>query len=156
MDIIRLDRQFDRWEELRTLILESFAYMKDRIDPPSSALLLTPDALRLRADREIAFAALDESKILLGCLFARPEPDCLYLGKLAVLPSDQRRGIGWMLLGLAENEARTRHLHQLRLETRIELTENHAIFRAWGFRQTAENAHPGYDRPTSIEMRKDL
>jgi phosphinothricin acetyltransferase len=41
----------------------------------------------------------------------------------------------------------------LELETRIELTENHATFARMGFIKTAETAHPGYERPTSIKMR---
>ena len=42
----------------------------------------------------------------------------------------------------------------LELQTRIELTENHATFGALGFKKIAETAHPGYSRPTSITMRK--
>ena len=42
------------------------------------------------------------------------------------------------------------------LETRIELTENHATFAHMGFVKTREGAHDGYDHPTYIEMRKAL
>ena len=43
--IERLPADFDRWPELLALILRSFAYMDGFIDPPSSALRLTPDLL---------------------------------------------------------------------------------------------------------------
>ena len=44
----------------------------------------------------------------------------------------------------------------LELQTRIELTGNHAAFRRMGFVETARTAHPGFDRPTSITFRKRL
>jgi hypothetical protein len=40
------------------------------------------------------------------------------------------------------------------LQTRVELVENHAAFSRMGFAKTGESAHPGYDRPTSITMRR--
>jgi hypothetical protein len=40
------------------------------------------------------------------------------------------------------------------LQTRIELVENHAIFAALGFVETARTAHKGYDRPTTLTFRK--
>ncbi|KAA6475549.1 GNAT family N-acetyltransferase [Agrobacterium rhizogenes] len=151
----RLDDGFDRWNELLALILSSFAYMNGRIDPPSSALSLTPQSLKEKARTEIGFIALDGNQ-LAGCIFCRPEAESLYIGKLAILPSEQGKGIGRQLLTLAETTALERGLNALRLETRIELTGNHATFARWGFRKTAENRHAGFDRTTSIEMRKTL
>ncbi len=151
----RLDDGFDRWDALLDLILASFAYMNGRIDPPSSALALTSETLKAKAFSEIAYAALDD-KHLVGCIFCRPEAESLYVGKLAVLPTAQGKGIGRRLLALAETKARELGLKTLRLETRIELTDNHATFAAWGFRKTAENRHAGFDRTTSIEMRKAI
>lgn len=153
--IERLNGNFRRWDELLDLILTSFAYMNGRIDPPSSALALTPLSLKDKARNEIGYVAVDGDRIA-GCIFCRLEPDSFYIGKLAVLPSTQGKGIGKRLLTYAEAEARKQGLAILRLETRIELVENHATFAAWGFSQTAENSHPGFDRPTSIEMCKLL
>ena len=56
----------------------------------------------------------------------------------------------------AEDFARDSGHAVLELETRIELTENHETFAAMGFVRTAEHAHAGYDRPTSITMKKPL
>jgi hypothetical protein len=36
------------------------------------------------------------------------------------------------------------------------LTANHGAFARLGFREMARTAHDGYDRPTSITMRKVL
>ena len=157
MTLRRLDGGFDRWDALLDLILTSFAYMNGRIDPPSSALALTPETLKTKAFSEIAYAALNGEQ-LVGCIFCRPEieAESLYVGKLAVLPAAQGKGIGKRLLGLAEITARELGLKALRLETRIELLDNHATFAAWGFQRTAENRHAGFDRATSIEMRKAI
>jgi len=155
IDIVRLDEGFGRWPELLDLILASFAYMNGRIDPPSSALTLTIDALKARAAAEIGYVALG-SGMLAGCMFLRPEGDCLYLGKLAVVPAWQKKGIGRRLLTMAEAVAGERALQTIRLDTRIELAGNHAAFAAMGFVRTAEKSHLGYDRVTYIEMRKTL
>ena len=154
--IAKIGEEFSRWQELLALIMSSFAYMDGVIDPPSSAHRLTLENLAEKARVEIAFVALDGDEIV-GCLFCRPEPlASLYVGKLCVSPKAQGKGIGSMLLEQAEALARELALPALRLETRIELIANHAKFAAWGFVKTAENAHPGYSRTTSIEMTKFL
>lgn len=153
MTPFRIDGSFPRWTELLDLIRASFAYMEGRIDPPSSAIHLTEEILAEKATAEIAYA-VEENGRLSGCIFLRPEADCLYIGKLAVLPSAQGKGIGRSLLDIAEETARDLRLPALRLETRIELVDNHSTFAAWGFARTAEKSHPGFTRVTFIEMRK--
>jgi len=155
MTPFRIDESFARWAELLDLILVSFAYMEGRIDPPSSASRLTVESLVEKAEAEIAYAIENKGR-LTGCIFLRPETDCLYVGKLAVLPSAQGKGIGRHLLEIAEETARELGLPALRLETRIELVGNHSTFAAWGFEKTAEKSHPGFTRVTFIEMKKAL
>lgn len=156
MNVERIDGGFSDYEALLALILRSFASMNGRIDPPSSAYLLTATSLRDKAASEIAYIATDGGQ-LRGCVFLKPEPPgCLYISKLAVEPDAQGRGVGRALLAAASAAAADLGLPQLRLQTRIELIENHAVFSRWGFRKTAENAHPGFNRTTSIEMRKTL
>jgi len=153
--IVRLGPDFSRWEDLLALILGAFAYMDGVIDPPSSAHRLTTVSLEAKAQAEIAYAAM-EGQTLLGCIFCRPQIGSLYIGKLAVAQGFQGRGAGRLLLEKAEQLARERGLPELRLETRVELTGNHAAFARWGFVRTGEYAHPGFDRITAIEMRKRL
>ncbi|OCP20793.1 MULTISPECIES: GNAT family N-acetyltransferase [unclassified Ensifer] len=155
MQIVRIDATFDRYDELLTLILHAFAYMDGRIDPPSSAHALTNEGLKKKASAEIGFVAVDGS-VLAGCIFCKPEIDCLYIGKLAVAAAYQKKGVGRLLLASAEEAARNRRLPALRLQTRIELIENHRTFAAWGFVETGRTAHSGFTRPTTIEMRKTL
>lgn len=153
--IVRIEENFDRVDELLALIMSSFAYMDGVIDPPSSAHRLTPENLLQKIRDEIAFVAFHGGDML-GCIFCRPENGSLYVGKLAVSPAAQGRGIGKALLQTAEEVAQRLSLPSLRLETRIELVNNHRQFSSWGFLKTAENSHAGYERVTSIEMTKRL
>jgi predicted N-acetyltransferase YhbS len=155
MEIVRIDSNFSRWDELLALILASFAYMDGIIDPPSSAHRLTLASLAQKAKDEIGFVALSDGKIV-GCMFLKPEDKTLYVGKLAVAPGAQGKGLGRKLLDVAEEVARTLKLPALRLETRIELVGNHTTFSRWGFFKSAEKSHSGFNRKTFIEMRKDI
>lgn len=155
LQIFRIDATFERHEELLALILYAFSYMDGLIDPPSSAHALNLESLRQKIDDEIAFGVSDGER-LVGCIFCKPEADCLYIGKLAVSPQTQGKGVGRLLLAEAEATARVLSLPALRLLTRIELTGNHRAFAAWGFIQSGTMCHPGFTRPTAIEMRKTL
>jgi len=156
IEIARVDDHFERYDELLNVIISAFSYMEGVIDPPSSAARLTTQILREKSGSEMAYVALEGAHIV-GCIFLRPEPpDTLYVGKLAVLPSIQGKGVGIRLMRLAEEIAHTTGFHALRLEVRVELIRNQNYFADFGFVRTAENRHPGFDRTTSFEMRKVL
>lgn len=146
---------FDDWQGLLDLILTSFAGMTGRIDPPSSALALTPEALTERATRECLLLAQDAAG-LAGCVFCAELPDALYIGKLAVHPRAQGKGLGRALVDAAGDHARALSLPRLRLETRVELTENHAAFARMGFAEAGRRSHPGYAAPTTLILEKPL
>ncbi|MDI1262140.1 MAG: GNAT family N-acetyltransferase [bacterium] len=145
-------RDFSNWGRVRQLILDAFAYMEPRIDPPSSALRLTVPSMQADAGKGALLLA-ERGGDIVGCVFVRPKDDALYIGKLAVRPDLQGNGIGAKLMEAVRREARARGIKTLELETRIELFENHAAFARMGFVKTAENSHAGFDRTTSIVMR---
>jgi GNAT superfamily N-acetyltransferase len=152
---VREAEGFADWEGLLALLHRAFAYMEGRIDPPSSLHRLDAARLSAKARAERLFLAWQDGR-LAGCVFCDPRPDCLYIGKLAVEPALQGRGIGRALMARAEAEARALALPAIELQTRIELVGNHAAFDAMGFARTGDSAHEGYDRPTSVTMRKTL
>lgn len=153
--IRRVYGDFGAWSEVLALIQRSFAYMDGVIDPPSSALRLTPEGLRQKAVDEAAFVAFADD-VPVGCVFLADRGDRLYLGKLAVDPDLQGRGIGRMLLVTAERHADELGRSTIELQTRIELVDNHATFRKSGYRETGRSAHAGYDRPTTLTFMKEL
>lgn len=148
-------REDEDWPALLAMIHRAFAFMEGRIDPPSSLHRLDAAGLAQKARDEICLLVRDQGAVV-GCVFCAPRPDCLYIGKLAVEPGRQGKGIGRTLMQAAEERARALDLPALELQTRIELTENHAAFGRLGFVKVGETAHAGYDRPTSITMRKAL
>ena len=140
------------WPPILGLLRDSFAFMEGRIDPPSSLRELTPGALSRQAE-------IGEIWILgppLACVFMTPKPGVLYLGKLAVAAAHRGRGLARQLIEHAEARAAALRLPALELQTRVELLENQAAFRAMGFVETARTAHPGFDRPTSITYRRTV
>ena len=135
---------FGDWEALMALLHAAFAFQEGRIDPPSSLHRFDAASIAAKAKEENLILALDDGK-LVGCIFARPQAEALYVGKMAVSPGRQGQGIGRRLMQAAEDLARKSGLGLLELETRVELTENHAAFAAMGFVKFAEKSHPGYD-----------
>ncbi|TIU88039.1 MAG: GNAT family N-acetyltransferase [Mesorhizobium sp.] len=155
VSIIGLPADFDRWDDLLALIRRAFAYMDGVIDPPSSAHLLSADSLAEKAKKETGFVAVGNGRII-GCVFALGRARDFYVGKLAVEPALQGQGVGARLMQAVEDLAGARGKDAIELQARIELTSNHAAFTRLGFRETGRTAHAGYDRPTSITMRKVL
>ena len=153
--VAMLPADFSRWEDLLDLVRRSFAYMDGVVDPPSSARRLTTESLRAKACEETCFIASHEGRIV-GCAFIAEHADRFYVGKLAVAPEMQGTGVGRALMEEAEALALKAGKPMLELQTRIELTANQAAFRKLGFHEAARTAHAGYDRPTSVTMRKVL
>lgn len=144
---------FSDWPALLALLQAAFADMDGRIDPPSSLARLDVDPLRAKAaDEHLIVATVGNT--LVGCAFASIRADCVYLGKLAVAAAARRRGAARALIDAAATLAREHGRGALQLQTRVELTENHATFAALGFVKVAATAHPGYTRATSITMRR--
>lgn len=137
-------------DDVLTLIRTAFAYMDGIIDPPSSMHRLTRDTLA--ASGEVW--AIGTPPV--ACAVFTPKPHALYVGKLAIAPAARGQGHARALLAAAESRARALGLPALELQTRVELTANHAAFRALGFTETARTAHAGHDRPTSITMQRPV
>lgn len=146
---------FSDWPQLLALLRDAFADMASRIDPPSSLTRMGVEALQAKAAREALIVATQDGQ-LAGCAFAALRGDCVYIGKVAVARAARGKGVARAMFDAAGQLARRHGRPWLELETRIELTENHATFAALGFAKVAETAHPGYDRPTSITMRKPV
>jgi len=153
------DIRFDDFEKLHALLVSAFAYMDDRIDPPSSLHRQDAQSLRVKAQREKLVLAIDGTE-LVGCLFLRPDTEAFtesyYIGKLAVRGDCRGEGIGKKLIDKATVFALDNNCNLLTLETRVELLENHRYFERLGFTRCGENSHSGYDRPTSFFFQKQI
>lgn len=141
------------WQAILTLIQDSFAFMDDRIDPPSSMHRLSPADIARQA-REGEVWVIGHPPV--ACVFLTVKPGVLYIGKLAVAKGHRGKGLARALIDMAETRARSLGLAALELQTRVELTENHATFRALGFTETGRTAHEGYARPTSLTFSRRI
>lgn len=140
-------------QPILALIRDSFAVMEGRIDPPSSMHRLTPADIVAQAQQGEVWVI---GQPPLACVFLTVKPGALYIGKLAVARSHRGQGLARALIDTAETRARALGLPALELQTRVELVENQAAFRALGFTETGRTAHPGYDHPTSITFRRPV
>ena len=143
------------WGAIHALVAECFSGMEGRIDPPSSIHRWTPETFAAEAEAGVGYLAERDGAVI-ACGFGKMKGDAFYLGKIAVAPAARGAGLARAIVDAASEDAKRLGLAALEVEARIELTENHRVFAALGFVRTAETAHPGYDRPTSITMRRPL
>ena len=136
--------------EVLPLLHHTFAGMEGRIDPPSSLHRLDLVTLTDQATTGEVWGLGDPLDAVAVFTVQR---DALYLGKIA--SRRPGRGHARALIGAAEARARALGLPRLRLQTRVELVENHATFAALGFAKVGETAHVGYDRPTSLTYERE-
>ena len=126
------------------------------LDPPSGvsreALESVQDFLREGG----SILALMDNTAVGAVRYERRDDGSLYVGRLAVLPSHRRRGIGRALMAAVEEEARRMGLTRITLGVRIQLPLNRAFYESLGYRADGRGSHPGYDRPTWLHMSKTL
>lgn len=147
------------WAALLALIRDAFAYMDGQVDPPSSIHRTTEaDLRRMAVEGDIWVIEKPEAGAAtarpIACMALTPRPDCLYVGKVAVAPQWRGQGLSRHLIEQAARRARSLGLPALELQVRVELADNHAIYRRLGFVEVGRTAHPGFDRPTSVTYRR--
>lgn len=139
------------WTALLALIRGAFAYMDGVIDPLSSMHRLTAEDIARQAEAgEVWTIGLPP----VACMFLTIKGDWLYLGKLAVAGDHRGMGLARGLVNRAMARAAEMGLRGVELQTRIELTANHATFAAMGFVETGRSAHAGFDRATTLTFRR--
>jgi GNAT superfamily N-acetyltransferase len=142
---------------LAELIIAAFSVYRGRLVPESSALSETPAGIaeQMAGGTRAAIAELASGPV--GCVLfqARQEND-VYLGRLAVLPGHQGRGIARRLIDHVETAARGLGARTVTLGVRLALAANQRLFTACGYREIGRTAHPGFRDPTSMDMRKWL
>ena len=141
------------WSAVLALIRAEFAYMDGVIDPPSSMHRLTVADIAVQSEKGEVWVIGDPP---VACIFLTPKLDWLYLGKLAVSRQMRGQGLARKLVETALTRAAALGLKGVELQTRIELTANHATFSALGFTETGRSAHQGYSHPTTLTYRRRL
>jgi len=145
----------DEAEAIVALLQRAFGQYRGKLRPESGALQETPETIRAVMKAGTILLAERAGRIL-GCVSVRRKDDCAYAGRLAVEPMEQGMGVGRALLAAAEALARQMGTGRLRVDVRLKLTDNRAFFRALGFVEGTERCHPGFGKPTYVELEKTL
>ncbi|WCB94298.1 hypothetical protein DSM104299_03030 [Baekduia alba] len=72
--------------------------------------------------------------------------DHLIVNNVAVAPSAQGRGLGRDLLAYAEDEARRRHLPEIRLHTNAAMADNLLLYPKLGYAEVGRETRHGFHR----------
>lgn len=137
-------------------IAAAFTQYRGRLVPESSAFRETPQAIVDQLANGSHAIVAERNGTMMGCVMTDVLEGDLYFGRLAVLPAARGLGLAKRLIAAVEDEARRRGLPGVRLGVRIALPDNQRLFQSLGYREISREAHPGFDHPTSINMRKVL
>lgn len=146
----------DDMAPVHALLTRAFADMEGVIDPPSSMNRLTPAGLATEAGRAELWVVDCPVQGVLACMILTDKGDTLYLGKLAVAGDWRGSGLARVMIEHAVTRARALGRPTVTLQTRVELTANHAVFERLGFVETGRSAHPGFSRPTTVHFSRPI
>ncbi len=138
------------------VIAAAFAQYRGRLVPESGAFRETTATIAAELERGAGAIVAERKGEMLGCVLVEEKEGDLYFGRLSVLPSARGLGLAKRLIDAVEAEARRRGIAGVRLGVRVVLTDNQRLFQTLGYRETSREAHPGFNHPTSINMRKPL
>lgn len=101
--------------------------------------------------RGVVYVLADEG--ISGVLVMEQVGEAVFVENVAVLPSNQRSGLGRRLMRFAEEFARERGLSEILLYTNERMTENIAFYKGLGFREVDRRLEDGYRR---VYLNKNL
>ena len=137
-------------------IAAAFVQYRGNLVPESSAFRETPEAIIDQMANGSSAIVAERNGTMIGCVMIEVLEGDLYFGRLAILPEARGLDLAKRLIAAVEDEARRSSLPGVRLGVRIALPENQRLFTSLGYREISREAHPGFDHPTSINMRKAL
>lgn len=132
----------DDVDALRALAGDAYRHYTPRIGQPPAPM--RADYADLVA-HGTTWVAESEHQVL-GFIVLLDSEDHLLLDNVAVDPRAQGRGIGSVLLRLAEDEARQRGHREIRLYTNEAMTENIAYYQRRGYAETHRAGDGGFRR----------
>jgi ribosomal protein S18 acetylase RimI-like enzyme len=140
---------------LLDLAMQAFAEFRDTIVPPPGVLAESVDIVR-RAIREHGGILATDNGIRVGSARFELHPGYLYIGRLAVPPQWRGRGIGREMMSFLESHAMTLGLCEARVEVRMALPGNVAMFEAFGYVPLSYQPHPRVPEAMTVIMAKRL
>ena len=137
------------------LVRRAFAAQPRPTNPPSSALEETAATIAAHLARG-GGAVLEREDVVAGAVLWEEEDGALYISRVSVAPEYRRQGIARALMDEAEREARRQGFSRMTLGVRLELVENHQLFKSCGFVNAELRSHEGFSEPTWVLMERRL
>jgi ribosomal protein S18 acetylase RimI-like enzyme len=103
-----------------------------------------------------AVLALEEGAYLAGAARYKLLEDALYIGRVAVLPTYRRRGVGGLLLSHLEDLGRSLGKSEVHLSTRQSLPGNVAFYESLGYTVIGIEPYPAPIADYSLALSKLL
>lgn len=126
---------------LHSIIQAAFAEYRGTIPVPPGALGETLEEVEKAIAKGTALLAYD-GDVAVGTARYEVRPDCLYVGRLAVLPSHRGRGVGAELMLFVEGLAPGFERDRIYLGTRTSMPSNIAFYERLGYRIVKSEPHP--------------
>ena len=140
---VRLARP-DEAPLVHEVMVAAFAEYEERLGLGSSALNETVEDVARHMALGAAVLAFEDGTATGAGRWERRD-GFAYLGRLAVLPSHRRRGIAALMMGALEESIAAAGIDEIRLEVRMGLPENVALYERRGYALTA--VYPHYRLP---------
>ena len=137
-------------------IAAAFEQYRGKLKPESGAFRETAKGIAGELRKGAGAIVAERNGRVVGCVMTKMLEGDLYFGRLAVLPQERGTGVAKRLIAAVEADAKSRGLPGVRLGVRVVLTANQKLFNSMGYVEASRESHPGFDYPTSINIRKSL
>jgi ribosomal protein S18 acetylase RimI-like enzyme len=137
------------------LAVEAFAEFRETLVPPPGTLAETVDDVRRYIETGGAVVAWD-GEVPVGSARFHPEPDYLYIGRVAVPPAYRRRGVATAMMHFLEEHARSLGFADIRVQVRQALPSNVALYESLGYHPISIDPHLRDPEAMTITLSKIL
>jgi predicted N-acetyltransferase YhbS len=133
--------KLDDAEAVRRVVQEAFGEYREVVPVSLGALDETIEDVRLAVSTGRVLVAVDGAEVV-GTVRYELKPDALYVGRLAVMPSYQGRGVGAALMAYVEKLAHTLGRTRIELATRQSVPSNVLFYEHLGYTMVERVQHP--------------
>jgi ribosomal protein S18 acetylase RimI-like enzyme len=131
-------------EVVHAIMRRAFAEYEGALPVPSGALgESVADVAAAMAHGGAVLAFVDGSDEPVGSARFECQPDALYVGRVAVLPAQRRRGVASAMMHFLEGLAPRLGREIVRIGVRQSLPSNVALYESLGYEVTSIDPHPG-------------
>ncbi len=137
------------------LAVSAFEEFRETLVPLPGILAETVEDVMAYVKRGGAVIAWD-GETAVGSARFHPETNHLYIGRVAVPPKFRRRGIASEIMRFLEAHACELYLPETRVEVRLALPSNVALYKSLGYVPISYQPHPRVPTAMTVKLAKRL